>query len=64
MGICIPCGFSMPDPDLTEHIRLEHALDYGDGPERWADGDVVVVHENTLDPDDFREPQARQGEYE
>lgn len=39
-------------PAILEHLRLFHPDAYGDGPQRWPDGRLVVV-DQTLDPADF-----------
>lgn len=38
--------------EATEHLRLMHPDQYGDGPERWPDGGVVL-DDQTLSPEDF-----------
>lgn len=35
-----------------EHLRLVHPEVYGDGPERWPDGSLVVS-DDTLEPEEF-----------
>jgi len=49
-GLCpeVVTGINAAD----DHLRLVHPDEYGDGPERWADGGVVI-HDLTLDPGDF-----------
>lgn len=39
---------------MMDHLRLFHPEHYGDGPERWPDGGVVL-HDETIDPGDFGE---------
>jgi hypothetical protein len=53
MGVCDLCHEPVEDDHLLEHLRLLHPDDYEDGPERWPDGDIVV-HDQTLEPKDFR----------
>lgn len=40
-------------PAIDDHLRLAHPDDYGDGPARWPDGDIVI-HDETLEPEDFQ----------
>lgn len=37
---------------IVDHLRVMHPEEYGDGPERWSDGGVVI-HDETLEPGDF-----------
>jgi hypothetical protein len=56
MGTCFGCSptaGAVADSALVDHLRLLHPDVYGDGPERLADGSVVVV-DMTLNPDDFK----------
>lgn len=39
--------------ELLDHLRLLHPDAWGDGPDRWPDGEAVVV-DLTLRPEDFR----------
>lgn len=36
----------------VEHLRVMHPEQYGDGPERWPDGSLVV-YDQTLEPEEF-----------
>lgn len=38
--------------EVLEHLRLFHPDEYGDGPEMWPDG-TVVIYDATLEPHDF-----------
>ena len=38
--------------DVVDHLRVHHPEAYGDGPERWPDG-TLVVEDDTLEPRDF-----------
>lgn len=54
---CELCGVEEPDdgigiPKMLDHLRVMHPEAYGDGPECWPDGSVVV-YDTTLEPDDF-----------
>lgn len=57
---CYLCGHQSERPEtLTEdvqqmddHLRVMHPDEYGDGPERWPDGGIVI-HDTTLEPRDF-----------
>lgn len=59
---CVFCGPIEGSPQdlneaiemMVEHIRVLHPEHYGDGPERWPDGGLVVEDES-LDPSDFVE---------
>lgn len=42
---------------MDDHLRVMHPDEYGDGPERWPDGGVVI-HDTTLDPSDFTDGGA------
>lgn len=37
---------------VTDHLRVLHPDAYGDGPERWPDG-TLVVYDQTLEPGEF-----------
>lgn len=37
---------------IDDHLQRMHPQEYGDGPERWPDGEVVLEDE-TIDPSDF-----------
>lgn len=37
---------------MDDHLRVMHPEQYGDGPERWPDGGIVLLDED-LDPEDF-----------
>ena len=50
--LCPPEDQFVPDHDMVDHLRVNHPDAYGDGPERWPDGEVVV-HDMTLEPTDF-----------
>ncbi|HEY3259622.1 MAG TPA: hypothetical protein VGJ95_05025 [Pseudonocardiaceae bacterium] len=50
--VCPPGCQNVPDDDMLDHLRVIHPDLYGDGPERWPDGRVVIV-DMTLEPDDF-----------
>ena len=43
MGRCNRCDETVEDVALIDHIRVMHPDDYGDGPERWPDGQIVVI---------------------
>jgi hypothetical protein len=49
---CHLCHETNP-PDLLDHIRIQHPDAWGDGPQRWPDGETVIV-DTTLEPGDFR----------
>jgi hypothetical protein len=53
-GWCNLCPGPVETVHLLDHIRNLHPEQYGDGPERWPDGGLVVV-DTTLTPDDFGE---------
>ncbi len=59
-GLCPP-GNYIPEGDegiyggierVLKHLQEVHPEVYGDGPERWPDGRVVVT-DTTLEPKDF-----------
>ena len=57
---CEVCGYQDKSPTtmvedvelMVEHLRVFHPEEYGDGPERWPDG-AVVLHDETLTPEEF-----------
>lgn len=54
-GRCELCQAGIEDGTLhgiLDHLRVLHPEEYGDGPERWPDGQPVVIDE-TLTPDAF-----------
>lgn len=54
---CELCDWEQPD-ELggleagVDHIRVMHPDLYGDGPERWPDGGLVI-HDDDPDPSDL-----------
>jgi hypothetical protein len=50
--VCPPDAEKVADEEMVNHLRLLHPELYGDGPERWPDGSVVV-YDQTLEPGDF-----------
>lgn len=53
VGHCHLCHDGITLAEALDHVRVMHPDQYGDGPERWPDGHVVV-HDDTLTPEDFR----------
>jgi len=49
--VCRPPAY-VDDEEAMDHLRLMHPDEWGDGPQRWPDGQVVV-HDETLEPEDF-----------
>jgi hypothetical protein len=54
---CGLCEWEQPDAEGgieagVDYIRVMHPEHYGDGPERWPDGGIVL-HDETIEPDDF-----------
>lgn len=63
MGTCHLCPSDnnrIPDGQGMEHLRLMHPTEYGDGPDRWPDGEMVSV-DRTLEPDDFANKEDGRG---
>lgn len=54
MATCHLCGDRPPDAEMWEHLRVLHPDAWGDGPERWPDGQPVI-HDMTLEASDFEE---------
>jgi hypothetical protein len=61
MATCNLCGQQMFTDCATmaeeivkmdDHLRVMHPDVYGDGPERWPDG-AIVIEDTTLEPGDF-----------
>lgn len=44
---CALCGETFPPghgpQEILDHLRRFHPTEYGDGPEHWPDGGLVVV---------------------
>lgn len=55
MATCELCGEQPDDAELLDHLRVMHPTEYGDGPERWPDGSLVV-YDDTLMPGEFDTP--------
>lgn len=53
-GRCLVCTEAVPSEELLDHLRVMHPAEYGDGPQRWPDGAVVIV-DTTLTPEKFGE---------
>jgi hypothetical protein len=51
-NLCSPGEPYVPDEALVDHLRLLHPDAWGDDPQLWPDGEVVVA-DLTLEPDDF-----------
>lgn len=49
---CELCGETHPADRILDHLRAIHPDQYGDGPEHWPDGQVVII-DTTLTPEDF-----------
>lgn len=54
---CVGCRLCLDNTprspiEILDHLRVVHPDVYGDGPERWPDGQLVI-HDETLTPDDF-----------
>ena len=58
--VCPPDDSAVPDSEMADHLRLIHPDVYGDGPERWPDGSVVIV-DCTLEAADFVEEEKPNG---
>lgn len=52
---CHMCPDVMPVAEAIDHLRVMHPDQYGDGPERWPDGQPVL-YDTTLEPRDFGAP--------
>lgn len=53
-GHCNVCGEDVPSVELLDHLRVMHPDHYGNGPERWPDGGIVI-HDDDPQPDDAKE---------
>jgi hypothetical protein len=42
-GTCDLCHEPVALADIADHLRLLHPDEYGEGFQRWPDGEVVVV---------------------
>jgi hypothetical protein len=51
-GHCHLCHAEVAGGEGLEHLRLMHPDRYGDGPQRWPDGSLVVL-DATLEPGEF-----------
>jgi hypothetical protein len=61
MAICFVCQPNevLHDPEMLDHLRVVHPEVWGDGPQRWPDG-RIVVYDTTLTPGDFGRPARPQ----
>lgn len=50
--LCPDGDNQLPDAGMLDHLRVLHPDAYGDGPQRWPDGSLVVL-DCTLEPWDF-----------
>ncbi|MFF0823040.1 hypothetical protein ACFYUR_21985 [Micromonospora haikouensis] len=50
--LCPPDDNTVDDRDILDHLRVIHPDQYGEGPQRWPDGQPVIV-DTTLDPADW-----------
>ncbi len=57
MATCHLCAEQpyIPDRDIHHHLRLLHPDEWGDGPECWPDGDIVI-YDTTLEPHEWEKP--------
>lgn len=55
-----PDGVPRSPVEMLDHLRVLHPEVYGDGPQRWPDGHLVI-EDDTSEPDDFlfRTPEDR-----
>jgi len=56
VGRCYLCGERTGDrgiADAFDHLRIMHPAEYGDGPERWPDGSLVVVDKTDYTADEI-----------
>lgn len=51
-GHCNVCDEPVPSDELLDHLRVVHPEQYGDGPERWPDGGLVI-HDGSDTVDDL-----------
>jgi hypothetical protein len=53
---CHLCHDDFPEgttlEELADHLRVIHPEQFGDGPARWPDGDLVI-YDDTITPEDF-----------
>lgn len=57
---CNVCQEEFEDGDidvLLDHLRVMHPEQYGDGPLRWPDGQLVVMKDN-ITTEDFEDEEA------
>jgi hypothetical protein len=50
--VCPPGEQDVPDVEMLDHLRVMHPDAWGDGPERWPDG-RIVVYDTMFTPGDF-----------
>jgi hypothetical protein len=50
--MCPTADQQVPDDEMLDHLRVIHPDVWGDGPELWPDGEIVV-HDRTVQPGDF-----------
>lgn len=45
-GYCHVCEQPVPSAELLDHLRVMHPEQYGDGPQRWPDGALVIIDDS------------------
>lgn len=53
MASCHLCNEHPNDAGMLDHIRVHHPEEYGDGPESWPDGGLVIVDSTVETPADI-----------
>lgn len=53
MGTCNLCDEHPDDEEMLEHLRVMHPNEYGDGPDRWPDGGLVIIDTTAETPADL-----------
>lgn len=53
MATCELCGEQPEDAAILDHLRVMHPEQYGDGPEVWPDGGIVVLDETDYSADEI-----------
>lgn len=60
MATCNLCNERLPEKDMADavrvmddHLRVVHPDIYGDGPERWPDGSIVIDASDIAESSDF-----------
>lgn len=58
LGHCFVCHEPVTNREILNHIRLIHPDEYGDGPDLWPDGRVVIEDADVTPEEIIGDPAA------